>query len=89
MLAILFICTWVVMMFGFAYSVFLAFKEGKSQMQKLHRIPCYNCDFFTNNHRLKCTVHPTIACTEEALGCGDFELKNPNHNIYSQGKLFR
>jgi hypothetical protein len=77
------------MMLGFTYSVFLACKEGKSQIHKLHQIPCYKCDFFTKNYYLKCTIHPTIACTEEALGCHDFELKKSNHEVYSPTKLFR
>ncbi|MBF2062962.1 MAG: hypothetical protein IGS39_00785 [Calothrix sp. C42_A2020_038] len=86
MLAMFFICTWVVMMLGFTYSVILAFKEGKAQIQKLHQIPCYKCGFFTKNYHLKCTVHPTIACTEAALECHDFEPRNLNTKIHSSRK---
>jgi hypothetical protein len=38
----------------------------------MHEIPCSECKFFTNNHRLKCTVRPTIANTEEAIDCSDY-----------------
>jgi RNA polymerase subunit RPABC4/transcription elongation factor Spt4 len=39
----------------------------------MHQIPCANCQFFTRDYHLKCTVHPAQALTEEAIGCGDFE----------------
>jgi hypothetical protein len=41
--------------------------------EKMHKIPCANCQFFTNNYRLKCTVNPYIANTEEAIGCQDYQ----------------
>ena len=75
MIATFFIGFWVFLMILFSLSVVRAFKEGAEQVRKLHRIPCYKCDFFTNDYRLKCTVHPSLACSEEALGCMDFEPK--------------
>jgi hypothetical protein len=46
--------------------------------QKLHQIPCTNCQFFTGDYRLKCTVQPTIANTEAAITCMDYQAKtNP------------
>ena len=39
----------------------------------MHEIPCANCQFFTNDHRLKCPVHPHAALTPDAVGCRDFE----------------
>lgn len=59
---------------------FRAFEEGAEQLKKPHRIPCYKCDFFTNDYHLKCTVHPSFACSEQALGCIDFEPKTANKN---------
>ncbi|MTJ11506.1 hypothetical protein FJR11_02615 [Anabaena sp. UHCC 0187] len=41
--------------------------------QKMHKIPCHNCQFFTNNYRLKCTVNPYIANTEAAIDCQDYQ----------------
>ncbi len=75
MIAIFFISFWLFLMIVFSFTVVRAFKKGAEQLKKLHQIPCYKCDFFTNDYRLKCTVHPTIACSEEALGCTDFEAK--------------
>ncbi|NBD32040.1 MAG: hypothetical protein GVY17_03475 [Cyanobacteria bacterium] len=48
-----------------AYS---AVKRG----QTMHKIPCPNCQFFTNDHRLKCTIQPVIANTEQAISCQDY-----------------
>jgi hypothetical protein len=80
MLAIFFICLWVSMLIAFACTALMALKEGTSQVKRLHQIPCHNCDFFTNDHRLKCTVNPIIACTEDAICCRDFEAKTVNCN---------
>ncbi|MEA5418260.1 hypothetical protein VB712_03420 [Spirulina sp. CCNP1310] len=38
----------------------------------MHRIPCTQCQFFTNQTVLKCTVHPDWANTETAIFCRDF-----------------
>ena len=36
------------------------------------QIPCKNCQFFTSSHYLKCAVHPSIALTQQAVGCSDY-----------------
>lgn len=40
----------------------------------MHQIPCSNCQFFTNDYRLKCTVNPSVANTERAINCCDYRL---------------
>ena len=57
----------------FIWSLQRAFREGIIHLKRLHSIPCSRCAYFTGDYRLKCTVHPKMALTEEALGCGDFE----------------
>jgi hypothetical protein len=76
MLATLFcaFCAWAIVILALS-SLCITFKQGASHVRRLHQIPCTNCDFFTNDHRLKCTINPKIACTEEAIGCRDFEYK--------------
>lgn len=56
-------------------TVFGAAKDIVERSKQMHQIPCSDCQFFTNNHRLKCTVNPHIACTEEAVGCSDYCFK--------------
>jgi hypothetical protein len=41
-------------------------------VKRLHQIPCANCQFFTGDYRLKCTVNPYEALTEDAINCSDF-----------------
>ncbi len=48
-------------------------RQGWNHLRQLHQIPCSRCAYFTGDYRLKCTVHPSEALTEEALGCRDFE----------------
>ena len=69
------------MMLMFLVSIFQGFKYGITHVRKLHQIPCSKCDFFTNDYRLKCTVHPVAACTESAINCFDFEAKTKTTNI--------
>ena len=48
-------------------------------LQRLHQIPCSKCAYFTGDYRLKCTVQPMIAMSEEAIGCRDFHYRQrPN-----------
>ncbi|MBE9044452.1 hypothetical protein IQ255_08555 [Pleurocapsales cyanobacterium LEGE 10410] len=43
------------------------------QAKKMHSIPCTKCRFFTGDYRLKCTANPSIANTEQAIHCGDYQ----------------
>ena len=45
-----------------------------AQAKRMHRIPCYNCRYFSGNYVLKCTIRPTEANTEEAIGCLDYQV---------------
>jgi len=49
------------------------FKQGTARIRQMHRIPCANCRYSTNDYRLKCSVHPTEAFSENAINCLDFE----------------
>lgn len=63
---------WAIVICAFT-SVVINLKKGTTYVQKMHKIPCSGCAFFTNDYRLKCTVHPIKACSEYAIGCIDFE----------------
>lgn len=65
---------WSIVILSIA-SVWYSWEKGRKHLQKLHQIPCSRCAFFTNNYRLKCTVNPIKACSEEAISCIDFEPK--------------
>nr|WP_071588415.1 hypothetical protein [Chlorogloeopsis fritschii] len=68
-------CAWGISILSF-WTIVLSFKKGMGHLKRLHQIPCSGCEYFTNDYRLKCTVHPINACTEEAIDCRDFEPKN-------------
>ena len=69
---VLAILAWAIALLAI-WQLFSAGRETVQRSQAMHKIPCANCDFFTNDHRLKCTVHPERALTEEAVNCQDFE----------------
>lgn len=62
-----------IFLFSFCLSIYLAIKEGITKIRRLHQIPCSRCAFFTGDYRLKCTVHPCKALSEEAIDCLDYE----------------
>jgi hypothetical protein len=46
--------------------------KGWRYVGKLHSVPCSKCQYFTDSRYLKCTVHPELACSEDAISCRDF-----------------
>jgi|GEM_PF-992063 len=67
------------LVFLFIWSTLKTTREGVNYVKKLHQIPCSRCAFFTNDYRLKCTVHPITALSEEAINCRDFEPVSFHH----------
>ncbi|MEL6931131.1 MAG: hypothetical protein AAFO95_21300, partial [Cyanobacteria bacterium J06600_6] len=65
--SILGLCSWSVISFCL---------DIIAQAKRMHQIPCTKCRYFTGDYRLKCTVNPAQANTEEAIGCSDFCLKH-------------
>lgn len=57
-------------------TLFNAINDVIKRSQTMHKIPCPNCQFFTNDHRLKCTIKPLIANTEDAISCQDYCSKS-------------
>jgi len=59
-------------------NIWAAARDSVATAKQMHQIPCTGCQYFTDNYRLKCTVHPSIANTEEAIDCSDYQPKtNP------------
>ncbi|MBD2462328.1 hypothetical protein H6G89_14875 [Oscillatoria sp. FACHB-1407] len=67
-----FVFAWLVMLMV-AWSIWSAVRDSFTNAKQMHRIPCANCQFFTNDYHLKCTVHPDTALSEEAVSCMDYE----------------
>ena len=74
---ICFLTAWIVIIL-LALSLWSAARDSVSTAKQMHQIPCTNCQFFTADYRLKCTVHPSTANTEDAIDCVDYQSKtNP------------
>lgn len=67
-----FICAWMLMIL-MAWSLWSTIANGVTNTKRLHSIPCANCQYFTGDYRLKCTVRPSIALSEAAINCADFQ----------------
>ena len=60
------------------WSMWSAARDSVVVAKQMHQIPCSGCQFFTDDYRLKCTVNPSIANTEAAIECLDYQPKtNP------------
>ncbi len=59
------------------------FQQGINHLKRLHQVPCSNCAYFTGDYRLKCTVNPVLAMSEEAIGCRDFINKEGTRHNYN------
>ncbi len=55
------------------YSLFTGLRKGIENVRQLHRIPCSGCQYATGSYHLKCSVHPSVAFSEQAITCLDFE----------------
>ncbi|QZZ19327.1 hypothetical protein J5X98_18305 [Leptothermofonsia sichuanensis E412] len=72
-----FFLAWLLILLIF-WSTWAVVKDTVDQAAQLHQIPCARCQFFTHSYYLKCTVHPSKALSEEAIGCPDFQaVTNP------------
>lgn len=67
-----FVLAWAIVILT-CWNVVVALRDGVSRVQQMHQIPCAHCRFFTGDYHLKCPVRPTIALSEEAIDCPDYE----------------
>ena len=73
---ICFVLAWSLVGLGL-WQVIMATRDSVQQARTMHKIPCADCSFFTNQAVLKCPLHPSQALSEDAIGCLDFETANP------------
>ncbi|MBD2354029.1 hypothetical protein H6G41_05235 [Tolypothrix sp. FACHB-123] len=53
----------------------------------LRKVPCKNCQFYANNHYLKCAVQPSLVMTEEAKNCPEYspsKSKSTSKNFFNR-----
>lgn len=50
-------------------------KERLKVFKHNPKIACRQCHFFSENHYLKCAVHPDTVLTKEAKDCSDYREK--------------
>jgi hypothetical protein len=47
------------------------FLKPKSHKKTIY-LQCHKCRYFTSNSYLKCSLHPSIVLTEDAINCIDY-----------------
>lgn len=78
---ICFVSAWVIILM-LVWTVGSAIIASVTKAKIMHKIPCSGCEFFTNDYRLKCTIHPAIANTETAINCSDYCPRRNSLSIY-------
>jgi hypothetical protein len=70
------LCSWV--MFFLILQKIRTILDNKMvfTINGVHKVPCKNCRFYSNNHYLKCAVQPSIVMTEDAKDCSEYSPKN-------------
>jgi DNA polymerase III gamma/tau subunit len=80
--------------FIFVWAIFLLlFQKIRSNTEDkvylkskvLQKVPCKKCQFFANNHYLKCAVKPDTVLTEDAINCSEYTPKKvsfPHKNLF-------
>ena len=56
-------------------------------INSLTKVPCKNCQYYANNHYLKCAVKPDIVMTEEAKNCSEYapeQSKSVKKNLFGR-----
>ncbi|MGI8936366.1 MAG: hypothetical protein ACR2FS_20075 [Phormidesmis sp.] len=56
-----------------AWTLVAAVRSALDNVRQMHQIPCARCCYATRDYRLKCSVRPVEAFSEQAIGCQDFE----------------
>lgn len=73
-----FVLAWLVVSLA-AWSLWATLRDGVANARRMHQIPCAGCQFFSGSYHLKCSVHPTIALSEDAINCPDFKPQIGSH----------
>lgn len=81
-----FVFIWAIFLFIVQKIRYHADNKIDFSVNSLHQVPCKNCQFFSNNHYLKCAVRPDIVLTEEAMNCSEY---CPKKGKFPPNKLFR
>ncbi|MGD1864180.1 MAG: hypothetical protein ACFB0D_06460 [Phormidesmis sp.] len=73
--AVCFVAAWSTVVLTL-WNMFSGIRQGVQKVKQLHKIPCAGCDYATNSHYLKCSLHPSTAFSEDAIGCQDMEPRD-------------
>ena len=60
---------------GLIYAYIFNRKQHSFRANLPCEITCSRCQYFNNNHFLKCALHPAIVLTEQAVDCVDYDQK--------------
>ncbi len=70
-----FILVWVI--FLLVFHKIRTYRDDKVYVKSdfLTKVPCKKCQFYANNHYLKCAVKPDSVLTEKAVDCSEYTPK--------------
>jgi len=76
-IAFIFFCIGFLLMLSKMNKVTLGNECISCSTNSHEKLPCRTCQYFSNNHHLKCAVQPSLVMTTEATTCSDYCRKSP------------
>ncbi|MBW4610423.1 MAG: hypothetical protein KME22_25215 [Hassallia sp. WJT32-NPBG1] len=77
MIAFIFFCIGFLLMLSKMNKITLRNECISCSTNSHEKLPCRTCQYFSNNHHLKCAVQPSLVMTTEATTCSDYCRKSP------------
>jgi hypothetical protein len=68
----------LIVLVTFAVAIYAGIPKQKRRSTTAKQLPgmmCRRCEYFNDNHYIKCALHPTTVMTEGANNCQDCQLK--------------
>jgi hypothetical protein len=74
---------------GLIYAYLFNRKQNSFKVNLPDKIICSRCQYFNNNHFLKCALHPVTVLTEQAIDCKDYHHKVEVKQLTKWEKVLR
>jgi hypothetical protein len=60
---------------GLIYAYSFKRQQHSFRVKLPHKVICSRCQYFNNNHFIKCAINPVVVLTKQAVDCIDYNPK--------------
>jgi hypothetical protein len=58
---------------GLVYAYSSKRQQHSFRVKLPHKVICSRCQYFNNNHFIKCAINPVVVLNEQAVDCRDYD----------------